>query len=84
MNHLLIGMLVAFSITIALLFLKLWHQTRDRLFAFFSAGFVILAVDWVAPAVINPRHESQHYLFIIRLIAFVMIIAGIVAKNRSR
>lgn len=83
MNHFLLGMLVAFSVTIALLFLKLWHQTRDRLFAFFSAAFVILAIDWLAPVIINPRHESQHYLFIIRLVAFVMIIAGIVAKNRT-
>ena len=84
MNHFLLGILVAFSAAIAVLFLKLWRQSRDRLFGFFAAAFVMLAVDWSAQAVLSPRHESQHYLFLIRLVAFLMIIAGIVSKNRSR
>ena len=84
MNEFLLGMLVAFSTAVALLFLKLWHQTRDRLFGFFSAAFAMLAIDWLVHAAVSPRHESQHYLFVIRLVAFLLIIAGIVSKNRSR
>jgi hypothetical protein len=83
MNRFLLGMLVAVSMALALLFLKFWRRSGDRLFAFFSAAFATLAVDWLAHALWNPRHEHQHYLFIIRLVAFLLIIAGIVSKSRA-
>jgi hypothetical protein len=83
MNSFLRGMLVAFSATLSLLFLKFWRTSRDRLFGFFAAAFAMLAIDSFAHAVLNPRHESQHYLFLIRLVAFLLIIAGIVSKSRS-
>jgi len=78
------GALAAISATVAIFFLKFFRDTKDRLFAFFAAAFAVLAADWVAHATVIPRHESQHYLFLIRLVAFVLIIAGIVDKNRSR
>jgi len=84
MNRFLFGMLAACSAAIALFFLKFLRESRDRLYGFFSAAFAVLTVDWLTRAVLSPRHESQHYLFLIRLLAFLLIIAGIVAKNRSR
>ena len=84
MNQFLLGMLVAFSAAISVLFLKFWRGSRDRLFAFFSAAFALMAIDWLTHALVSPRHESQHYLFVIRVVAFLLIIAGIVSKNRSR
>lgn len=78
------GVLTAISVTIATFFLKFFRDSKDRLFGFFAAAFAVLAVDWLAHALLVPRHESQHYLFLIRLVAFVLIIAGIVDKNRSR
>ena len=84
MNQFLFGVLAAFAVTIALFFLKFLRESKDRLFGFFSAAFAVLAVDWTAHAIVVPRHESQHYLFLFRLLAFLLIIAGIIAKNRSR
>jgi hypothetical protein len=84
MNQFLLGVTTALAATIALFFLKFWRETRDRLFAFFSAAFLILAADWLALAVITLQRESQHLLFEARLLAFGLIIAGIVDKNRSR
>ena len=84
MNRFLLGTLAAFSAAIALFFLKFMRETRDRLYGFFSAAFGVLTVDWIARALLTPRHESQHYLFLIRLLAFLLIIAGIAAKNRDR
>jgi zinc transporter ZupT len=78
------GVLTALSATIAIFFFKLFRDAKDRLFGFFAAAFGVLAIDWLAHAVLAPRHESQHYLFLIRLLSFVLIIAGIVGKNRSR
>ena len=84
MNRFLLGTLAAFSAAIALFFLKFMRETRDRLYGFFSAAFGVLTVDWIARALLTPGHESQHYLFLIRLLAFLLIIAGIAAKNRDR
>jgi hypothetical protein len=84
MNSFLGGVLVAFSAALALLFLKFWRTSRDSLFAFFSAAFAMLGIEWLAHAFLNPPRESQHYLFVFRLVAFLLIIAGIASKNRSR
>jgi hypothetical protein len=84
MNHFLLGVTTALAATIALFFLKFWRETRDRLFIFFSAAFLILAADWLALAFITLERERQHLLFEVRLLAFGLIIAGIVDKNRSR
>ena len=84
MRFFIYGLLTAISATIALFFLKFFRESKDRLFGFFAAAFGVLAIDWLAHGLLIPRHESQHYLFLIRLVAFVLIIAGIVDKNRSR
>jgi hypothetical protein len=84
MNEFLLGTLAAFSAAIALFFLRFMRETGDRLYGFFSAAFAVLTVDWIARTVLTPRHESQHYMFLIRLVAFLLILAGIAAKNRDR
>jgi uncharacterized protein DUF5985 len=72
------------SWVIALFFLKYWKRTRDRLFLFFSAAFWILSVNWIGLAVVNPSQESRHWIFVVRVIAFACILAGILAKNWPR
>ena len=84
MTRFLLGSLTALSATISIFFLKFQRESKDRLFGFFAAAFGVLAIDWLAHALVNPRHESQHYLFLIRLLAFLLILAGIADKNRSR
>lgn len=84
MNLFMLGALTALSATAALFFLRFRKESGDRLFGFFAAAFAVLAVDWLAHALLAPRHESQHYLYLIRLVAFLLIIAGIIDKNRRR
>ena len=83
MRPFLLGVLAAFSTTIAVLFLKFWRSGKDRLFGYFSGAFAMFALQWFAQALLDPRHESEHYLYLIRLLGFLLIIAGIVSKNRS-
>lgn len=71
------------SLTAALLFLRFWRLTRDRLFAFFSLAFCALALNWIVLAVQNAPAEGHQYVYLLRLAAFVLIIVGIVDKNRS-
>jgi hypothetical protein len=69
---------------ITLFFLRFWRQTGERLFAGFAAGFALLACSWIALAVTDPVHEFRPLLYSIRLLAFGLIIAAIVDKNRSK
>jgi hypothetical protein len=69
--------------TVALLFLRHWLDSRDRLFAFFAAAFAILGLNWLALAAIDPANEARHLLYLLRVAAFVTIIVGIVDKNRA-
>lgn len=78
------GSLAMASATVALYFLRFWRQSRDRLFLFFSAGFAAFALHWVGLGITRPPVESQHYLYLLRLFAFLLILAGIIDKNRSK
>jgi len=68
--------------TAALFFLRYWISTRDRLFAFFAVAFAVMALNWLSLAFIDPGEELRHTLYLLRLLAFVLIITGIVDKNR--
>jgi drug/metabolite transporter (DMT)-like permease len=67
---------------IATLFIRYWRATRDRLFLFFGLAFVILSLSWLALAIFDPANEHRHYALVPRLVAFLLIIFGIVDKNR--
>ena len=62
----------------AVFFLRFWRDTRDSLFAFFAAAFLLLAIGRLALSIVEPREV----LYLLRLAAFVMIIVAIVMKNR--
>ncbi len=82
-SDLLLGMNAAVFGAIGLFFLRFWTQTRDRLFALFAAAFGIMAVQQVLVALVRPGDESRHWFYVLRLVAFVLIIAAIVDKNRT-
>lgn len=67
----------------ALFFFKFWRRTGDGLFAAFAAGFGALSAHWTVLAVINPASETRHYVYFVRLVAFGLIIGGVIHKNRS-
>lgn len=67
-----------------LFFLRFWRESGDRLFAFFAAAFWLLALSWALLALISPTEETRPYIYAIRLVAFLLIIGGIVEKNRSQ
>lgn len=84
MNDFLSGAVFALSCVAGLFFLRFWRKTRDRFFAFFSAAFWLLALHRVVVLGLrnNDEHVSTSYL--IRLLAFVLILVAIVDKNRGR
>ena len=69
--------------TIALFFFRFWRRTNDRLFLLFAAAFVLLMIERVVLVTIDASHEFAPYVYVCRLLAFALIIAGIVDKNRK-
>jgi hypothetical protein len=78
------GTLATTTWVIGLVFFRYWAETKDRFFAFFGAAFWVFCANWVALAVINPTDETRHYVYLIRLVAFVLILVAIIDKNRAR
>lgn len=74
---------MAFSV-ISLLFLRSARMTGERIFVFFSLAFAILAGERLLLAFLNPQDEFTPLVYAIRLLAFILITAGIVMKNRAR
>lgn len=66
-----------------LFFLKFWRKTHDRLFAIFAGAFFILCFQRIAFLIIESSGEHAIFLYIVRLIAFILILAAIVDKNRA-
>jgi hypothetical protein len=68
--------------TNGLFLLRFWRQGRDSLFALLASAFSLLALSWLLLALFSPTEEARPYIYGIRLVAFALVIAGIVHKNR--
>jgi hypothetical protein len=77
------GALAMASFVAGLLFLKFWSGTRDPLFGLFAAAFFVFALNWSLLGTTHPNEESRHYAYVVRLAAYVLILLGILAKNRK-
>ena len=73
------GLLTAMYAVAALYFLRFWRESADRLFAFFAGAFALLAVQ----RILLLAYPDMVWLYLIRLIAFLLIIAAIADKNRA-
>ena len=84
MEQFLSGAVVMGFATAGLLFLSYWRRTRQGLFLTFSASFFLLAINYTWLAVTQIPVEERSPLFLVRLLAFGMIIVAIVQSNRPR
>jgi hypothetical protein len=84
MNQFLSGATMMGCLVAALFFLRFFRETGDRLFAMFAAAFVILGLNRIANVVFNPADEVSPVFYVVRLLAFVLILIAIVDKNRGR
>lgn len=77
------GSLAAGYAMAGLYFAKFWSRTRDRLFAMFALAFWLLAVQRVAIVISDRWLEDTTPLYVLRLVAFLLILIAIVDKNRN-
>jgi amino acid transporter len=79
------GAMVMAYLTAALFFLRFWRGTRDRLFAAFAAAFSLLAIQRFALTLLaDTNGEGTLWLYALRLLAYLLILAAIIDKNRPR
>ena len=84
MNDILIGGIATASLVAGLFFFRFWRSTRDRFFLFFAFSFWIEGVNrFVLWHWVGPNEDAPGY-YLIRVIAYGLIIAAIVDKNRAR
>ena len=70
------GFLVA-----GLFFLRFWKKSRDGLFAAFAIAFWLLGLNQALLTFSSVPAEERTWLFLLRLAAFVLILAAIWRKN---
>lgn len=67
---------------IALFFVRYYRLAKDELFLWFSGSFATLGFHWTVLA-LGAASEHAHLLYLVRLVAFLMIIVAILRKNRA-
>jgi len=65
-----------------LFFLRFWRRTGDTLFAAFAVAFWLLGLSQALLALADVPVEERSWLYVLRLAAFLVILAGILRKNR--
>lgn len=83
MYQLITGMLTVLSLVAALFFAISWRRTDDRFFLIFALAFTLLGVERLILGILNLPESPLLYIYMIRLVAFLLIIIAIVDKNRS-
>jgi hypothetical protein len=84
MNNLLLGAIAMACFTASLFFLRFWRTTHDRFFLFFAFSFFIEGCSRVMLGLIHYSDEQEPLFYVIRLIAFLVIIFAILDKNWSK
>jgi hypothetical protein len=69
---------------IGVFFMRFWRESRDRLFLHFASAFWILAISYVLLGLVAFATEWRVYVFVVRPLAFCMILYGILEKNRRQ
>lgn len=82
MHPFLNGISAGGSFVAGVLFVRFWRDTSERLFLWFGLAFWMFTLNWSAISFCRPVDEARYLYFVPRPIGFVLILVGIVEKNR--
>jgi hypothetical protein len=82
MSEFIMGALFMGLLLVGIFFLRFWRDTSDRLFLIFAVAFWLLAITRLALS-LTPGASEEHraYVYLVRLLAFVLILVAIIDKN---
>lgn len=83
MEQFISGTIMMGYIVAGLFFLRFWRESHDRLFAMFAVAFWVLAVNRLGFAFISESNEARTLFYLVRLLAFIIILVAILDKNRT-
>ena len=75
------GALILGYVAAGLFFLRFWRRTPDTLFVWFAVAFWLMAVNQLALAFLDVPRDEMHWIYLIRISAFALILWAIVWKN---
>ncbi|MES2273191.1 MAG: DUF5985 family protein [Chlamydiota bacterium] len=82
-NSFLSGSILISSWCIACFFYRFSKKRKDVLFFQFALAFFLLGMERIVLVFVSLGSEFHAYTYMIRLIAFILIISGIISKNIS-
>lgn len=80
----LLGVLAAMAGVAAAYFFRFWRQTRDLLFLSFTIAFSFESVERTARVFYEHPNEGSVWVYVGRLITFLLILLAIYRKNFGR
>ncbi len=80
MTEFLTGAAAMAFVAVATFFYRFWRETGDRFFVWFALAFLVLAGNQVAKIGLGSDNDLAAY--VVRLLAFLLIIAAVIDKNR--
>jgi len=82
MDDILIGATAMACCTVGVFFIRYWRTTGDRFFLYFAASFWIQGLIRVHMGAADTDDEYRAAYYLIRLLAYVLILVAIWEKNR--
>ena len=84
MEEILIGGIAVAALIAGVFFFRFWKSSGDRFFLMFAVAFWIEGAHRIFIYTWVGRDEASPLYYVVRLIAYGLIIAAIVDKNRRR
>ena len=82
MKALLLGAIGMASLVAGLLFARYWRSSKDRFFIYFAASLWVEGINRFLIGIYQNASEDAPIFYLIRLGAYLLIIAAIVDKNQ--
>lgn len=80
----LVGVIATASATAGLFFLRFWRDTRDSFFLAFAASFMVEGLNRMAVLFLPRPNAGNPWIYLVRLLAFLLILFAILRKNYGR
>jgi len=80
----LLGVIATSNLVAALFFLRFWRKTGDLFFLSFGASFFIEGLNRAAILLNAHPNEGSQWTYVVRLFAFLLILAAIIKKNYGK
>lgn len=84
MTEMLTGAIAFGWLAAGLFFFRFWRHTRDRFFLYFALSFWLECGNRVALGLMVDANEGHPGFYLVRLIAYGLILLAIWQKNRPR